>query len=197
MSFVTRAIRLISSPKSEWAVIASEEPEISTTVVGYAVPLAGLAALAIFIGYGFIGMTIPMIGKIVGTSYGLAQALTMFIQTLISLFVTALVVNMLASTFQSEPNYGRALQLVAYSYTAPWVGGLLNVVPMLGIVGSLFGLYGIYLWYLGLPEVMKTPKEKVVVYMIVTVIILFAVFFVVGLVLTPIIFGIFNVIPVR
>lgn len=192
MSFVVRAINILKSPKEEWQVIAEEEPEISTTVVSYAIPLAILSALAIFIGYGFVGVSMPVIGTLVGVNFGIAQALITLLQTLISLFVTALVVNVLATSFQSVSNYGRALQLVAYSYTAAWVGGLLMVVPVLGIIGSLFGLYGIYLWYLGLPAVMKTPKDKVILYMVVTVILMFAVFFVLGLIVTPLIYGMFG-----
>jgi hypothetical protein len=60
--------------------------------------------------------------------------------------------------------------VVAYSYTASWVGGILSLIPAISIIGLLFGLYSLYLLYLGLPVLMKSPPDKAVGYTVVVVI---------------------------
>ena len=66
-----------------------------------------------------------------------------------------------------EKNIGRSAQLVAYSSTAVWVSGIFNIIPSLSILGFL-GLYSIYLFYLGIPVMKKTPDDKRITYMIVS-----------------------------
>ena len=72
--------------------------------------------------------------------------------TSIGVFIIALVVDALAPSFGGTKNQVQALKVVAYAYTASWVGGILSLVPALSVVGILFGLYSLYLLYLGLPR---------------------------------------------
>ncbi|MBI5646733.1 MAG: YIP1 family protein [Ignavibacteriae bacterium] len=187
MSLVDRAKNIIVSPKNEWAVIAEESPDVGSIITTYVLPLAVVASIAAFIGYGIIGVPIPFFG---GTSasitVGISQAVLNLILSVISVLLTAFVVDALAGSFASEKNFGRAVQLVAYSYTPMWLGGIFNVYPPLGVIGSLFGLYGFYLIYLGLPHTMKTPKDKVVIYLIVTILVLLVIYFIIAAILTAI-----------
>ena len=43
------------------------------------------------------------------------------------------------------------------------------MIPVLGILVVLASFYGLYLLYLGLPVLMRSPKEKAVGYTVVTV----------------------------
>ncbi len=185
MNLVDRAKSIILSPKTEWEVIANEPADMGGIFTGYVIPLALIPAVASFIGYGFIGF-----GFMSGITFGLAYALVSLIGSLVGVFLLAFVVNLLAPSFGSVKDQGRAMQLVAYTYTPIWVGGIVNILPFLGWLGMLFGLYGIYLMYLGFPHTMKTPEDKVVVYMIVAVIVLMIIYFVVGGILTTIMFSI-------
>jgi hypothetical protein len=66
----------------------------------------------------------------------------------------------------------QALKLVAYSETPVWIAGVLGIVPALGMIAGLVGaLYAIYIFYLGLPVMMKTPQDKVIPYMVVSAIV--------------------------
>ena len=192
MNFIDRAKNMIVSPKTEWEVIAAEEPDVAGIITGYALPLAGIAAVATFIGYGLVGVPVPFFGVMRGVSMGVTQAVQSLIVTLVSVFATAFVVDLLAPNFGSEKNFGRAVQLVVYMYTPSWVGGILMIYPPLGLIGSLFGLYGIYLMYLGLPATMKTPQDKVILYMIVVAVILFAIAAVLGIIMAAILGAIFG-----
>ncbi len=187
MSLVDRAKNIIVSPKSEWEVIASEQADMGGILTGYVIPMALIPAVAGFIGYGFIGIM-----GVSGITWGIAHALISLISTIVGVLITAFVVDLLAPNFGSEKNLGRAMQLVAYAYTPAWVGGILGIFPAIGWLGGLFGLYGIYLMYLGFPHTMKTPQDKVIIYMIVTVVILMVVYFVLAAIITSIVFGIFG-----
>ncbi|MBE0645720.1 MAG: YIP1 family protein [Bacteroidetes bacterium] len=187
MNLVDRAKNIIMSPKTEWEAIANEPADMGGIFTGYVIPMALIPAIASFIGYGFIGL-----GFISGVTWGIAYALISLLSSLIGVFLLAFVINLLAPSFGSEKDQGRAMQLVAYSYTPMWVGGILYVFPVIGAIGALFGLYGLYLMFLGFPHTMKTPQDKVVVYMIVAVIVLMIIYFVVAGILTTVIFSIFG-----
>src|SRR3546814_17909838 len=50
--------------------------------------------------------------------------------------------------------------VAAYSATAAWVAGVFQIVPSLGWIGAILGLYSLYLLYLGLPILMKAPAAN-------------------------------------
>ncbi len=187
MNLIDRAKNIITAPKNEWPVIAEETPDVGSITTGYVLPLALISAAAAFIGYWLFGMAFFK-----GLSAGIAFGLQNLILTIVGVFVTALVVDLLAPSFGSEKDFGRSFQLVAYAYTPSWLGGILAIFPPIAVLGTLFGLYSIYLLYLGFPVVKKTPQDKVVVYMIVTAVVLILVYFVIGAILTSIIVGIFG-----
>jgi hypothetical protein len=181
MNLIERAKNIIMTPKTEWPVIAAEEPNATAILIGYVIPLALIPAVASIIGYGLIGQ-----GFMHSFTWGIALGVTSFVSTVLGVYLTAFVVDFLAPNFGSQKNFGRAMQLVAYSYTPAWVAGVLNIVPALGVIGTLAGLYGLYLLYLGLPHTMKTPQDKVVVYLVITVVVLLVVYMVIGAILTGI-----------
>jgi len=188
MNLVDRAKNIIMSPKTEWPVVAEEPADMAAILTAYVIPMALIPAVANFIGYGFVG---SLFAASIGG--GVAFALISFISTVLAVVLTAMVINALAPSFNSEKDMGRSMQLVAYSYTPAWIGGILGILPAIGWLGGLFGLYGIYLMYLGFPDIMKTPQDKVVVYMVVTVVLLMIIYFVLFSVITGIILSVFGV----
>ena len=191
MNLITRAKGIIASPNHEWDVTRSEAPNTNQIIMGYVIPLAGAAAIAAFIGYAFIGMNVFGY-RVSGINWGLYQALTVFLSALLTVFITSLVIDQLAPSFHSEKNFGRSLQLVAYSFTPAWIGGLLAIIPALAFIGALFGLYGLYLLYLGVPKLKNTPEEKRVGYLVVTILVTIVVYMVIGWILTSILMNVFN-----
>ncbi len=179
------------TPKTEWDVVNGEEANIPGIITGYVVPLAGAAAAAAFIGYAFIGVSVLGV-RFKGMDWGLYQGITVLASALLSVFVSAFVIDALAPSFGSEKNLGKSVQLVAYSWTPGWVGGLLAIIPSLGIIGSLAGLYGLYLLYEGLPRLKKTPEDKKVGYFVVSLIVIIVVFMVIGFILTKILMSAFG-----
>jgi len=188
---IERAKNMIVQPAREWDVISMETPNLGQIITGYVLPLAGAAALAAFIGYAFIGWN--MFGvRVSGINWGIYQALTVFVGALVSVYLTSLIVDALAPSFQSEKNFNRSAQLVAYSFTPAWVGGLLAIIPSLAFVGSLFGLYSLYLLFIGLPKLKKTPADKITSYFIISLIVCVVVYMVVGWILGTILMRAFG-----
>lgn len=71
--------------------------------------------------------------------------------------------NALAPTFGGQKNPLAAFKLMAYGSTAMLLAGIFSLIPTLSILG-LVGLYSIYLIYVGLPVLMKCPREKALAY---------------------------------
>jgi len=185
MNLVDRAKSIIMTPKTEWPKIAVEEPNIGQIFTGYVLPLALIPTVASIIGWGFFGSH--------SFTYGIATGLVALISAFISVYLAAFVIDFLAPNFSSQKNLGRAVQLVAYSFTPMWLGGIFNLIPVISWIGGLIGLYGLYLMYLGIGHMMKTPQDKVMTYLIVSIIVLLVVYFVVAAILGVIMFGIFGI----
>lgn len=176
-----RVTNILKDPKREWPVIAAEPTTTEKLYSSYIVPLAAIPAIATFIGYSIVGLSLPFVGTVrVGIIRGLVSAFVSYVLSLVLVYVAAMIVDGLAPKFESTPNRLEALKLVAYSYTAAWVAGIVMVIPALAILGVLGGLYSIYLFYIGLPVMMKTPESKVVPYMAVSALAVIVLGFVVG-----------------
>lgn len=185
MNLVDRAKNIIMTPKTEWPVIAAEAPNTGAIMTGYVIPLALIPAVAMIIGFGFVG------GQMFSSvTWGIGMGVVSFISTILGVYLTALVMDFLAPNFGSQKNFGRALQTVAYSYTPMWIAGILNIIPVIGWLGSILGLYGLYLMYLGIPHTMKTPQDKVVLYLVVSIIVMVIIYMILGAILSAIMFAI-------
>ena len=91
-----------------------------------------------------------------------------------------------------KKNLSRSVQLVAYSFTPMWIGGILAILPAIALIGALFGLYGLYLMYIGLPKIKSTPADKQVGYFVVILIVTLVVYFVIGWILQSLLMNIFG-----
>lgn len=187
MDLVERVKNIIMTPRTEWPVIAAEEPDIAGIFKGYVLPLALIHAFARMLGLGVIGR-----GMMASFSWGIAMGLTQFILAFVGVYLSAYVIAFLAPRFGSRQDMGRALQLVAYSYTPAWVAGILSIVPVLGFLGLVGGIYGLYLMYVGLPHLMKTPQDKTVGYLVVSILAVIVTHWVIALLLTPLLLSLFG-----
>lgn len=193
MNIVERAKNIIMTPKTEWPVICSETPAVGEIMLNYVLPLALIPAIAHVIGYSLVGGAVASWSL----SAGIAMGLVSFLTAVLGVFITSYVVDFLAPNFGSQKNLGRAVQLVAYSYTPGWVAGVLYIIPVIGWLAGLASLYGLYLVYLGMPHAMKTPQEKVLPYLLVTILVVIVVYFVLVSILGAIIFSMFGLSALR
>ena len=105
--------------------------------------------------------------KIAGVGWGIKMALGYALRSIVSVFILAFIIDALATNFGSEKNFNKSFQVAAYSATAGLVGGIFLIIPGCIILAILASLYGLYLLYVGLPVLKKTPADKAVNYFVV------------------------------
>jgi hypothetical protein len=175
MNLVQRVQRLLLSPRTEWRIIDTEPTTPAALYTGYIMPLAAIGPIATVLGFSVVGS----MGYRVPIGRALTHAIATYLLTLIGTYILALVIDGLAPTFGGRRSNVQALKVAAYSSTAAWVAGIFSLIPALSVLGIL-GLYSLYLLYLGLPTVMKSPKQKAVGYTIVVILAAIVLFVIIG-----------------
>ena len=164
-NLIQRILNITLKPKAEWPVIAAEPPSMSRIVVGCVVPLAALQALLSFVHMAVIGVSVPFAGNVrMPMASSLTAAVMGFVFAVIGMFVLAVIVNAWAPFFNGRRNLSEALKVAAYAAVPGWLGSFFVVLPFGSLIGLLAGLYAIYVLALGLPVVMRAPKERAVGY---------------------------------
>lgn len=181
MNLVERVKRILLSPRTEWEVIAAEPTTTAELYKTYIAPLAAIGPIAQFIGYSVFGMSVFGATYRVPIGSGLTSAIVAYVLTLAATYVVALIIDALAPTFNGQRNQIQALKLAAYSSTASWVAGIFSIIPGLWIL-TILGLYSVYLLYLGLPVLMKTPRDRALVYTGVVIVASIVLFMVIGII---------------
>lgn len=167
MDLVTRAKNITVAPATEWPVIEGETTTTGELLTGYALPLAAIGAVAGFIGSTLIG--VPFLGRTPFMS-GIVAAVFGLVMALVSCFVLSLIIDALAPTFNGQKNQIQALKLAVYSFTPAWIAGVLRIFPLLSIFILFASLYAIYVLYVGIPRLMKSPQDKALPYTAVVVV---------------------------
>ncbi|HLL29878.1 MAG TPA: Yip1 family protein [Allosphingosinicella sp.] len=181
---IQRVKNILMTPKTEWPVIDSEPDTIGGIYKNYVLILAAIPAVCMFIGLLVFG------GGFFSLSYLLAQAVITYLLALVSVYVVALIIDALAPSFGGTKDKVKAFKVAAYAYTAAWVVGVFYLLPFLVVLGIVGGLYSLYLLYLGLPVLMKTPADKSVVYTVAIVVAAIVVNLIIAAITTRILFAI-------
>jgi len=182
MNLVERVKGILLSPNQEWQTISGETSSVAEIYKSYIIILAAIGPVASIIGMSIVGISLPFVGSFrIPITTSIASAVVQYVLTLVGVYVLAIIIDKLAPTFAGEPNMDQAFKVAAYSYTPGWLVGIFMIIPALGVLGIL-GLYGLYLLYLGLPVLMKSPKEKSVGYTVAVIIAAIIIFLIIGLV---------------
>lgn len=157
IEFSQRAKNFITSPVEEWQVIKEEQASRSGVVRNYVLPFIFLLAITTFLGIflfrNYVTISIMVLGAVV-TSLG----------AFLSIYISAYIINELAPRFESKKDFTSSFKLATYSYTAVFITHSIAslLLPLFFIV--IFGLYSIYILWMGLGPMMETPKESRLIY---------------------------------
>jgi hypothetical protein len=173
MNLVERVKAILLTPKTEWTVIEAETGDANYLFTNYVAMLAAVPAVAAFLGYSIAGL---------GIGRALIFGIFLYVIYCAAWYVEALVIDALAPTFGGQKNLPNALKVSAYSSTAAWLAGIFQLIPPLSVL-SIVGLYSLYLLWLGLPALMKSPPDKATGYTAAVVAIMIVIMFVVILIL--------------
>lgn len=177
-SLVDRVKNILVSPKSEWQRIDAEPATVAGIFTSYVLILAAIGPIAMLIGQqvfgvGGFGFTWkPSIGYSVGT------AVFTYLLAIVGVYIASLVIDALAPSFGGTKDPVKALKVAAYSSTAGWVAGIFGIIPMLGWLALIGSLYGLYLLYLGLPRLMRVAEDKAIGYTVVVIVVQIVLYFV-------------------
>ncbi len=171
MNIVERAKAILLKPAQTWPVIDAEPATVGSIYKDWLVIMAAIPAVCAFIGLSVIGAGAFGYGFRIPVVYGLEHMVVHYVMSLVAAFVMALIVDALAPTFGGSKNQVSALKVVAYGSTASYVAGFLSLLPSLSLLGIIAACYSIYLIYLGLPVLMKCPRDKAAGYTAVVIVI--------------------------
>ncbi len=182
MNLVDRVKRILLSPATEWEVINNEPTTPAQLFTGYAMPLAAIGPIAQLIGYSVFGISVPFAGTYrVPIGSAITSALVTYVLALAGTYVLGLIIDALAPTFHGQRSQVQALKVAVYSSTASWAAGIFHLIPGLRLL-TILGLYSLYLLYLGLPILMKSPRDKAVAYAAVVIVAAIVLFMFTGMV---------------
>ncbi len=189
MNLVDRAKNILLSPNTEWDIIRNESPTPSELFTGYAVILAAIPAVAGFIGYSLIGISLGGFGNIrlpIGTA--ITWTILTYILSLVGVYVLGWIIDALAPSFGSLKDLNSSLKISVYAYTATWVAGIFQIIPSLSFLTALASIYSLVLLYMGLKKVKLVPEDKMVGYFVVTIVVALVLYFVIGAIISSIVF---------
>lgn len=147
---VARVRGMIMAPAEEWRRIAAEPVELAPLFTRYVMILAAIPAVA---GVLWLLLWAPVAA--------VTAAVVGYVLSVVSVFVVAKIVEILAPNFGAPHDPDGALKLAAFSPTAAWVSGAAMIVPVLGWLVALIGaLYSLYTLYLGVPIVTRVPQQR-------------------------------------
>jgi hypothetical protein len=154
---LSRARGMLFAPKDEWRHIARERISPRRLVLGYVTPVASVTALIALLRFSVTGRA-PLAGA-------MAMAALTFAFELMGVFVVALIINALASYFRGTHSQSQALRVTAYASTPLWLSSVFLPFPSVALPAQfLAGLYHIYLMYLGLEVLMRSPRDRALGY---------------------------------
>ncbi|HEV2749658.1 MAG TPA: Yip1 family protein [Gemmatimonadales bacterium] len=163
-TWLARAQRLLLQPTQEWATIAGEFTSAGPIYRRYLIPMALIGPLAATLGTIVFGIrsSLASLGESYPMSIGDAatSGVLEYGLNLLAVYLLAVVIDILAPTFGAQRNRVQALKVAAYATTPYWLGGVLALFPKLSPIGTLLGLYSIWLFKVGLVPVMKAPRDK-------------------------------------
>jgi Yip1 domain len=181
---IERVQRILTTPKTEWPVIAAEPDTTAGIFKNYLLILAAIGPVALFIKMTLIGSTVPFLGTFrTPIGMGIVQLVLGYVLSLVGVYVFALIINALAPTFGGQKDSLQSMKTAAYAMTASWIAGIAQILPFIGILIVIAGAaYSIYTLYLGLPVTMKAPVEKAAGYTAVACIAAIVLFWIIAIV---------------
>jgi Yip1-like protein len=158
-------------PRDEWNAIAGEFTTAGPIYVRFLLPMAAIGPVASTLGailfqargslitFGTIPMSLTAAIQAGVLEYGL---------NLLGAYGLAVAIDLLAPSVGGQSNRVQALKVAAYGTTPYWLASAAALFPMIEPIVMLVALYSVRLFAVGLPSVMKVPREKATAYTLLT-----------------------------
>ncbi len=162
MNVVERAKAMILSPAAEWRAIEPESGDAGYLFANYAAILAAIPPVCEFLRrfvFGWAGSRLRHLhhGGFFSSLFG---GFVRYLVSFVVLYAMAVIVDGLAATFSAQKNQQNAMKLAVYSMTPLWLAGVFALIPGLEFLRLVALIYSVYVFWLGLPILMKSPPDR-------------------------------------
>ncbi len=169
--------------KDTWAVIKDEEATVSGIFKNYLLILAAVPLVAKFLGRMIIGYPVPF-SRSIRLNFGesLVTTLIEYVILIVGIWAVSKVISFFAPKFNAVQDDVKSFKLAAYSYSPYLAAGILYIIPSLGPLVGLVGIYTLVVLYFGLPIVLDIPKEKVLPFFVVIIVSMIVIYIIIGVI---------------
>jgi len=156
---------LFHHPREEWASIRDADHSPAAIYGSHTFLFAAIPALAGFIGTTQIGWQIGAGDKVkLTTDSAYLIAFAYYLAMLAGVYVVGYMIRWMSVTYCEAPvRMGRCIALSSYTATPLFLIGAMELFPILWL-NMVLGLpalaYAVYLFYLGVPVMLETDRER-------------------------------------
>jgi hypothetical protein len=158
---------LYAHPKEEWHTIEQRHESLRYSLL-HILLVALIPVVCCYYATVHIGWSVG-VGDPIRISKSSAQvmAASMYFGLLAGVFALSFLIQWMARTFDSKPDFIQALELASYTATPLLMVGITALFPVLwfvAIAGLAAVAYSVYLLYTGVPILMNIPEEEGFIY---------------------------------
>jgi len=158
-----RARGLILHPQAEWALIDLEPATMRGLYTSYVMILAAIPPVCGLIGGLIFGVGLASHGLHTSPIGLVVSAIIDYALFLGGVYVMALIIEATAPYFGGTKDRMQAMKVAAFFPTAACLAGVFRLIPALGAL-EILGLYSLFILWIGLPRLMRTPEDKALIY---------------------------------
>lgn len=163
---------MLFQPTQEWTAIAGEFTTPGPIYTRFLLPMAAIGPIAATVGAFLFGgergsvLTFGIVPVKLGAA--VQAGVLEFVLNLAGAYGLAAAIDVIGASVGGQRNRVQALKVAAYGSTPYWLAGAFAVFPRIEPLGMLIGLYSVRLYAMGLPTVMKTPRDRTAAYTLLT-----------------------------
>lgn len=158
---------LYAHPKEEWQSIEKRHESLFYSLV-HILMVSLIPSICLYYAAAHIGWSIGTKDLIkIPESSAFIMAIAIYGALVAGVFLLAYLIQWMAKTFDSTPEFTQSLELAAYTATPLLMVGITALFPVLWffVIAVLVALvYSVYLLYSGVPIMMNIPEEKGFIY---------------------------------
>jgi hypothetical protein len=145
---------IMTEPKNCWSEIVAEPISVEQLLTRYIIAPGILAAVCRFIGTSIFGD--------LAIHFGLSNLIMGIVLYPISVLAGGWLVSKLAPHFGGSLELINGAKLIGFSFYPSVLGSLFFLIPigMIQLLGSLVGLYGLYVLWLGVMPCTNVPEDR-------------------------------------
>ncbi len=162
-----RAVRLTLQPGAEWQAIRGEALNQRSLLTGFLLPMACIPALS----WG-LGLALSEGSSAAGLAQAAHRGGVVFFGSLLSVFLLAASMFVLAPLFVAARDWARAFQVAAYSSAPVLLGGILLLFPDIAYVMLLPALQSFFVQYVGVHRILGAKEGEAAEYVALGIVLL-------------------------